>query len=81
MYSANQSAPSFTWKAVTASDATSLAPGCRGIFVGTGGDIAMTDDSGNTVTFSNVANGQFLPCGPTKVMATNTTATGIVALY
>jgi hypothetical protein len=50
------------------------------LYVGTGGDISVTMESGNDVIFTGVANGSFLPVLVTAV--TNFGATqGVLALY
>ena len=66
--------------AVTANDSTVLAV-TRALFVGTGGNVAVTMAKGTVVTFANVPSGSILPVQVTKVMATNTTASSILALY
>jgi hypothetical protein len=66
--------------AVTPSDSTLLAETTRGIYVGTGGTIAALMLSGASVTFTSVPSGTTLPVRLTKIMATGTTASGIVAL-
>lgn len=81
MYDASQSSPAIQWKAVTPSDSTVLAAGCRGLFVGTAGNVAVTGADGTSVTFLNVANGTKLDLGPVKVLSTGTTASNILALY
>lgn len=53
---------------------------CSGIFVGTGGNIALVEAGGSVTTFKNIANGQFLPVSARRVNATNTTATDLIAL-
>jgi hypothetical protein len=73
--------PSQFWEAVSPSDTTVLTD-VIGIIVGsvTGGtDLVMEDQNGNSVTFT-VSAGQVLPVSPSKVMATGTTASAIVAL-
>lgn len=64
---------------VTTSDAT-VIPITRSLYIGTGGNIKVRMASGNTVTFSNVSAGVF-PVQVDMVYSTDTTATGIVALY
>ena len=64
---------------VTPSDTTELKY-VRGLYIGGAGNVAVTTDSGNVVTFSSVTAGTILKIGVKKVMATNTTATNIVAL-
>jgi hypothetical protein len=68
--------------AVTPSDTTVLD--CRALFVGGAGNVAIaTRDrpTATAVTFTGVLAGSILPVAAYKVMATNTTATNIVALY
>jgi len=79
-FDANQTAPVRRWKAVVPSDAGVLASGCRSLYVGGAGNLALKDDKGNVVVFA-AQDGAILPFGPTQVMLTGTTATGIVALY
>lgn len=54
----------------------------RALYVGVGGDVSLilADDSA-AVLFKNVANGQVLDVQAKVVLATNTTATDIVALF
>lgn len=52
---------------------------CRMLYVGNGGNVAVRDLLGTTVTHQNVASGTYL--GPfliDRVLATGTTATGII---
>lgn len=64
--------------AITPSDATEIA--ARFLYVGGAGDVAVQTFGGATVTFVGVPGGTFMPVRAQKVMATNTTATGIVGL-
>jgi hypothetical protein len=70
-------------KAVTNSDATVIE--CtRGLYTGSGGDIKVTfalQTDAEAVVLSGVAGGIVLPVQVTKVWATGTVATGIVAFY
>jgi hypothetical protein len=66
--------------AVTPSDSTLLSETTRGLYVGTTGNIAALMLSGASVTFSSVPAGAVLPVRLTKIMATGTTASNIVAL-
>jgi len=72
--------PANDWVAITPSDGTELANIPRALYIGTGGDIVLTDSGGNDVTFQ-VLTGQLLPLRPTFVKATGTTATGIVGIF
>ena len=65
---------------VSPSDSALLTETTRGIYVGTGGTIVAVMASGATVTFASVVAGSVLPVRLTKVMATGTTASNIVAL-
>lgn len=65
--------------AVTPSDAT-IFEVCRGLYVGTGGNLAVRMADGETITFTNVLAGIF-PIQVDQVRSTGTTATGIIALY
>lgn len=74
-------------KSVTPSDTVDLDNvDNRGacIYVGDvsgGTDIKVTMESGSPVTFKGVTAGSFLPILVTRVWATGTTATEILALY
>jgi hypothetical protein len=81
VHTSDQAAPARDWVAVTTSDTVNLPAGCRGIFVGGAGNLALRSAGGSVVTFTGVLPGTFLPVGPQRVMATNTTATLLVALY
>jgi hypothetical protein len=77
---AAQTAPAQVWKAVTPDDVNDLPAGCRGIYVNVTGNISLTDQSGNTLPFSNVAANTVLPLAVRRINATGTTAT-VYALY
>lgn len=64
---------------VTPSDTTDLAEVAIGLYVETGGAVAMTTVCGETRTVQ-VADFSILPVGVTRVHATGTTASGIHAL-
>ena len=72
--------PADRWFAITPSDSEDLAVKPRAIFVGTGGDLVLVGADGVSATFA-APDGVVLPFSPHRVMATGTTATGIVALY
>lgn len=68
--------------AVTPSDSTDLdVQGSRGLWVGGAGNVAVITAQGDTVTFNGVAAGYLLPVAVSRVLATGTTATNLVALY
>lgn len=68
-----------SWASVTPDDDNDLAEVPKALFVGTAGDLALVGSDGVEVTFK-VAVG-YHPLRPRRVKDTNTTATGIVALY
>jgi hypothetical protein len=74
-------APAFSAFAITPSDTTNMVSMCRGIYVGTAGNIAaiMSDGTG-PITFMNCLQGQVLPIIAMRVNNTNTTASNLVAL-
>jgi hypothetical protein len=74
----NQSAVGST--AITPSD-TATIPATKGIFIGGAGNLAVTMANGNTVTFTGLSAGVVHPISVTKISATGTTATSILALY
>lgn len=80
-YTADQAAPARNWLAVTPSDSTNLKAGCRGLWVGGAGNVAVVGDDDVAVTLTGVAAGTCIPVGPKRVNSTNTTATLIIALY
>lgn len=81
MFTADQAAPARVWLTVTPSDSVNLPAGCRALWIGGAGNVALVGEDNNVVTFSGVAAATILPIGPKRVNATNTTATPIVALY
>ena len=50
------------------------------LYVGVGGDVVLTLQSGSDATFKNLASGQILPVKFTGIKASNTTATNMLAL-
>lgn len=67
------------YRAITPSDSVALNPVPKSIYVGGAGNIAVKGSDGNTATLA-VTAGQTLALSPSYVMATGTTATGLVAL-
>jgi len=72
--------PARNAEAVTPDDDTDLTNVSRALWVGTGGDVVVTMQGGDTVTFANVPDGSLLPIAVSRVKATNTTAADMVAL-
>lgn len=70
------------FEAVSPSNSIALPGGlCTCLFIGVGGDVTILNSVGNPITFKNLASGSYLDCQTTRVNATGTTATDIVALY
>lgn len=71
--------------AVTPSDSSDITGATANtpatLFVGTGGNINVITLGGSTLLLKNIADGSFLPIQVTRVKATNTTATDIVAIF
>ena len=81
------SAPARGGFAVTPSNSTTFDnvgpnnPPARSLYVGGAGNVAVRFVDGSTVTFTAVPAGMILPVHVDRVLATGTTATGIVGLY
>jgi hypothetical protein len=78
--------PSNEFVSVTPSDTAILTYNSkntktRAIFVGGAGNLAIKNSLGTAVTFTGVAAGSVLPIATSNIMATNTTATNIAALF
>lgn len=71
----------FRFVAVTPHDSTPLPAGVRGLYVGTGGNVALNGVDGAAATFANVVGGTVLPVQVSLVKSTGTTASNIVAMY
>lgn len=78
----NPGSPADEAATVVPGDTTAIAFPVRAIYVGTAGNLAVTMAGGSNavVTFLNVPSGAILPIMAKFIMATNTTATNIVAL-
>lgn len=71
---------------VTPSDVTDLPPApdggtCRGLYITGPGNVNVNLLGGGTAVLTGLSAGQYVVCGVTRVLATSTTATGIMALY
>ena len=84
------SAPDQGWnraKAVTTSDTADLTNSAnqpvlaQAIYVGGAGNVALMMPDGVTVTITAPPVGSIIPIKAKRVMATNTTATALVALW
>jgi hypothetical protein len=65
---------------ITPSDTASISP-TKGIYIGGSGHVNVVLSSGNQVTFSALSSGMVHPISVTKIRATGTTATSILAVY
>lgn len=65
---------------VTPQDNTKLDVIPRALYIGSEGDLTVTDADGDTVTFVAVPAGTILPVMPVTVESTNTTASNIVGI-
>lgn len=72
--------PARSAEAVTPDDATDLTNVSRALWVGTGGDLTVITQAGETVALLNVPDGSLLPLCVSRVKLTGTSATDIVAL-
>jgi hypothetical protein len=67
---------------VTASDTTVFVQPTRALYIGGAGNITVDmADGGPPIPFVGVQGGTILPIQVTRIYATGTTATSIVALY
>lgn len=74
------SGPASTGFAIVPDNDVDLPEATRALYVGSGGDLAVTMLSGATVVFTSVAGGSLLPLRVVRVRATGTTAGAIVGL-
>jgi hypothetical protein len=71
-----------TGVAVTPNDTTNIAPApCDAFYVGGAGTVVVIDIGGTTLTLTGALAGTVYPLRVMRVLATGTTATGIIALY
>lgn len=82
-FPSNMESPAKNAFAVTPNNSTDLAVSSRAIYVGGAGNmqVSMVGDGANTVIFTAIPAGSYLPLRVARVWAGNTTATSIVALY
>lgn len=66
---------------VSPSDSTMLEAGIRALYIGGDGNVNVTMSNGGDALFVGLLAGMILPVQVTKVLATSTTATNILALY
>ena len=66
--------------AITPND-TTVIDATKGGYIGGAGNLTVTMSDGNDVTFTAITAGMIHPISVTKVKATGTTATSIIAIY
>lgn len=72
--------PCTSAEAVTPSDTVDLTNVSRAIWVGTAGNVSLITKAGQTVTFVGVQAGTLLPIRASRIRATSTTASNMLAL-
>lgn len=73
--------PGESLASITPNDSADLARPTRAVYVGTSGDLKVTDISGNTVTLYDLAAGMFHPIRVVRIFSTGTTASDIAVIY
>lgn len=79
-YETGLTTPAVNAADIIPSDAVPLPFATRAIYVGTAGNVRVQFVSGDLVTLTNVQAGAFYPVRVALVMATGTTAGGLVGL-
>ncbi|MFV0491255.1 MAG: hypothetical protein ACK5M4_05515 [Pseudorhodobacter sp.] len=79
-HQSNLTSPAATAAEISPHNSQPLARSTRAIYVGGGGDLRVTFVDGGTVTLSAVPGGAIYPLRLSHVLATGTTATGLVGL-
>lgn len=74
-------APATGGFAIVADDGADLSVLTRALMVGGSGDVAVIFKDGTTATLPGLAPGVIYPLRVARVLATGTTATGLVGLY
>ena len=73
--------PNSSFRAVTPSDTHPIKGGpARALYVGGAGNVVALNENGVAVTFVGVPAGAVLPIATSRVNATSTTATNLIAL-
>lgn len=73
--------PARSLVAVSPSDSADLSFVTKALWIGVGGNVQVIDMGGTTTILVGCQAGQIIPVRVARVMATNTTATSIVAMY
>lgn len=73
--------PAMNAFAVAPNDGADIAFVSKRLFVGTTGNVKLTTVGGQTVTYNAVPSGTYLQVRASRVFATGTTASNIIAEY
>jgi hypothetical protein len=79
-YATGLTAPARDASPITPDDANDLTAATRAVYVGVAGNLRVRMVSGQTVSFDAVQAGVVYPFRVARVLATGTTAAGIVGL-
>ena len=79
-YSTGLESPAFNAEAITPSDSVDLAQTTRAVYVGGAGTVVAIVN-GVAITVAGATAGSFLPIRATRINATSTTATNLVAVW
>ncbi|QFS84990.1 hypothetical protein [Roseivivax sp. THAF197b] len=79
--SAGYDSPATHGFAIVPDDAAELTALPRGVILGQSGDLAVVFQSGESVTFRNLAEGIVYPFRVRAVLSTGTTAADIIGVY
>ena len=74
-------APAEAGMAISPSDSTALSHVTRAVYIGAGGDLRGIMHNGTEVTLRGLPAGMLLPIRISRVWATGTTASNLVALW
>ena len=64
---------------ITPDDNVDLPQTANAIYIGGDGDIVLVSPDGSTLTFTGLLAGNILPWKAKRILATGTTATGLIA--
>lgn len=67
--------------AVTPNNSADLSTHARGLYIGVAGDVKVTTAGGDSVVLKGAVAGSVIPVRVSRVWASQTTASSIVALY
>ncbi len=79
-YATGLTSPARDATAIVPDDGADLPAATRALYVGGSGDLQVQMVSGQTATFVNMQAGVVYPLRVARVMATGTTATGLMGL-